>query len=52
MTRYSVEPRIRKYVKPYGLLSTTRYPSNKYVKQLLDVATKSERDDLKTATKK
>ena len=52
MTRYSVEPRIRKYIKPYGFLSTARNPSNKYVKRLLDVATKSERDALKTATKK
>ena len=32
MTRYSIEPRTRKYVKGYGLLSFAR----KYKKQLLD----------------
>ena len=32
MTRYSIEPRTRKYVKGYGLLSFAR----KYKKQILD----------------
>ena len=32
MARYSIEPRTRKYVKGYGLLSFAR----KYIKQLLD----------------
>ena len=32
MTQYSVEPRTRKYVKAYGILSFLR----KYKKQLLD----------------
>ena len=44
MTQYSIEPRTRKYVKGYGLLSFGR----KYRKQLLD----TELDSLKTASKK
>ena len=52
MTRYSTEPRIRKYVKGYGFSSVTRNPSNKYVKQLLDIPTKPGLDALKTVTKK
>ena len=52
MTRYSAEPRIRKYVKRYGFSSVTRNSSNKYVKQLLDVPTKPGLDALKTVTKK
>ena len=34
MTRYSVEPRTRKYVKGYGFLSFARNLSNKYGKEL------------------
>ena len=51
MTRYSIEPRTRKYVKRYGLLSVAKNPSNKYRKQLLDAATKTGLDALKNATK-
>ena len=47
MTRYSIEPRTRKYVKRYGLLSVAKNPSNKYRKQLLDAATKTGLDALK-----
>ena len=36
MTRYSIEPRIRKYIKENGFLSVTRNLTNKYGKQLLD----------------
>ena len=43
MTRYSKEPRTRKYVKKYGFLSFTR----KHKKLLLD----TELDSLKTASK-
>ena len=32
MTRYSIEPRTRKYVKECGFLSFMRNLSNKYVK--------------------
>ena len=52
MTRYSAEPRTRKYVKGYGFLSFTRNLSNKYAKQLLDTATKTGLDALKTASEK
>ena len=34
MTRSSVEPRTRKYVKGYGFLSFAGYLSNKFGKQL------------------
>ena len=44
MWRYSIEPRTRKYVKGYGLLSFAR----KYKKQLLNTGL----DSLKTASKK
>ena len=37
---YSIEPRTRKYVKEYGFLSFTINMSNKYGKQLLDIASK------------
>ena len=36
MTRYSIEPRTRKYVNRYGFLSFSKKISNKYRKQLLD----------------
>ena len=41
MTRYSIEPRTRKYVKGYGFLSFSKYLSNKNGKQLLDIAAKT-----------
>ena len=44
MTQYSIEPRIRKYVKGYRLLSF----ATEYRKQLLD----TEPHPLKTASKK
>ena len=44
MSCYSIEPRIRKYVKGYGFLSFAR----KYKKQLLD----TRLDSLKTTSKK
>ena len=44
MRRYSIEPRTRKYVKGYGILSVAR----KYKKQLLDTGIGS----LKTSSKK
>ena len=48
MRRYSIEPRTKKHVKGYGLLSFARNQSNKYKNQLLD----TEIDSLKTVTKK
>ena len=52
MTHYSIEPRTRKYVNGYGILSFTRNLSIKYGKQLLDTATNTGIDALKTAFKK
>ena len=52
MVSYSIESRTRKYVKGYGFLSFARNPSNKYGKQLLDAATKTRLNALKTPTKK
>ena len=40
MTWYSIEPRTRKYVKGCAFLSFMRNLSNKYEKQLLDIAKK------------
>ena len=51
MTPHSIEPRTR-YVKGYGFLSFVRNLSNKHGKQLLDTATKTGLDALKTASKK
>ena len=52
MTHYSIEPRTRKYAKRYGFLSFSRNLSSKYGKQLLDIATKTRLDALKTASSK
>ena len=49
--RYSTEPRFRKYVKGYGFLSFARKFGNKYGKKLMDIATKTEMDAAKTASK-
>ena len=51
MTRYSIEPRTRKYVKGHGFLSFARNLSNKYEKQLSDTLTKTGLDALKSASK-
>ena len=48
MTRYSIEPRTRKYIKENGFWSVTRNLSNKYGKQLLDTLL----NVLKTGSKK
>ena len=39
--RYSIEPKIRKYVKGYGFLAFARNLWSKYGKQLLDTASKN-----------
>ena len=49
--RYSAEPKFRKYVKEYGFLSFARKFGDKYVKQLMDTATKTGIDTPKTASK-
>ena len=50
--RYSLEPNYRKYVKCYGFLSFARKFGDKYVKKLMDSATKTSKDFVKTASKK
>ena len=54
--RYSIEPRDRIYVKEYGFLSFAKNMgkslSNKYGQKLLDSATKSRTNAIKTASKR
>ena len=50
--RYSIEPKYRKYVKGYGVLSFARKFRDKYGKKLIDTATKTEIDAAKTASKR
>ena len=61
--RYSIEPRERRYVKGYGFLSfprnigthatkVTKNMSNKHSQKLVDTATKSETDAIRTASKR
>ena len=49
--RYSTEPRFRKYVKGYGLLSFAKNFGSKYGKKLMDTATKTGIDAAKIASK-
>ena len=50
--RLSTEPKFRKYVKGYGLLSFARKFVDKYGKKLMDTATKAGMDAAKTASKR
>ena len=54
--RYSIKPRDRIYVKGYGFLSFAKKMgktlSNKYGQKLLDIAKKSTKDAIKTASKR
>ena len=50
--RYSTEPRYRKYVKGYSILSFTRKSGDKYGKKIIDTATKIGIDAAKTASKR
>ena len=50
--RYSTERRFRKYVKGYGFLSFARRFGDKYGKKLMDTATKTGIDAVKTASKR
>ena len=60
MTRYSVQPRDRIFVKGYGYLAfakdmgknKNKILSFKYIKKLLDHAKQSATDALKTSSKK
>ena len=49
--RYSTEPKYRKYVKGYGLLSFAGKFGYKYGKKIMDTATKTGMDAAKTAYK-
>ena len=48
--RYSIQPKFRRYVKRYGLLS--RKVGDKYGKKLMDTATKTGIDAARTASKR
>ena len=50
--RYSTEPKFRKYVKGYGVLSFARESGDKYGEKLMDTATKTVIDAAKTASKR
>ena len=52
MRCYYLEPKTKKYVKGYGFLSLGGNLLSKYGKQLLDAATTTGLNALKTATKK
>ena len=49
--RYSKEPKYRKYVKGCRFLSFVRRFGDKYGKELMDTATKTEIDAAKTSSK-
>ena len=50
--RYSIEPKYRKYVKGYSVLSFARKFGNKYGKKIIDTATKTGMNAAKTASKR
>ena len=50
--RYSTQPKFRKYVKRYGVLSFSKKIDNKYGKKLMDSATKTGLDAAKTTSKR
>ena len=41
--RYSTEPKYRKYVEGYSFVSFARKYGDKYVKKIMDTATKTNR---------
>ena len=50
--RYTTEPKFRKCVKGYGVLSFARNFGDEYHKKLIDTATKTGTDAAKTASKR
>ena len=50
--RYSLEPKYRKYVPGYGILSFSRKFGDKYGKKLMNTARKSGINAAKTASKR
>ena len=49
---YSLEPKYRKYVQGYGFLSFARKFGDKYGRKLMDTATKTGIDAIKTTSKR
>ena len=50
--RYSTEPKFRKYIRGYRVLSFARKSGDDYSKKLMDTATKTRIDAAKTASKR
>ena len=50
--RYSIEPKYRKYVEGYVFLPFARKVGDIYGRKLMDTATKTETDAVKTASKR
>ena len=50
--RYSTEPKYRKYVEGFGFLLFRRKFGDKYGKKIMDIATKTGMDAVKTASKR
>ena len=50
MGKYNKKPKYRKYVEGYGFLSFGRKFSNKYGKKLMNTATNTGMDTVKTAS--
>ena len=50
--KYSTESKYRKYVKGYGFLLFAKRLGDKYIKTLMDTATKTGIDATKTASKR
>ena len=50
--KYSTEPKFRKYIKGYRLLSFARKFGDKYGERLIDTAAKTGTDAAKTASKR
>ena len=48
--RYSIEPKVRKYVKGYSCSSFARTFGDKYPKKLVDTVTKTGIDAAKSAS--
>ena len=50
--RYSTEPKYKKYARGYGLLPFARKFGDKYGRKIMDTATKTGIDAVKTASKR
>ena len=50
--RHSTEPKYRKHIEGYGLLSFSRIVGDKYCKKLMNTATKTEIDAAKATSER